>query len=99
MNLQTRIKELEQKLITDNSNQPACVLIVQESGKLNGVVDDSAIIRYMFDNNNYDREPGENEEVFTMRAASLAKALLPSPQAVPCLFAVTENMIKTLARA
>lgn len=94
MSLKTRIEILEKKMCSDNDNGPSCVIICAESGRLDAVPDDSAIIRYMADNVVYDREQGETEKAFTMRAAKAAKAKLPSQIAVPVLMAVTENMIK-----
>ncbi|MCK4819131.1 hypothetical protein KA005_25390 [bacterium] len=90
-NLETRIRILEKKLST-NDNLPACVIIIPESGRRDTVPDESAIVRLKCDGATYDREPQEPEETFVMRVAESAKAMLPSPHAVPVLLAVTENM-------
>ena len=91
-NLKTRLENLEKKLFHDNDDRPSCIIIIQAEGRLDAVPDESEIIRLTFDNVNYDKQAGESEEAFTTRVAALAKAMLPK-KGVPCLLAVTENMM------
>lgn len=91
--LKTRLENLEKKLFTDNENLPDCIIITAENGRLNSEPDTSKIVRFTTNNEIYDIEPLETEETFVMRAADAAKAKLPA-KGVPCLIAITENMLK-----
>jgi|LGVF01.1.fsa_nt_gb hypothetical protein len=92
-NLKTRLENLEKKMFCDKEDMPSCIIICSESARLDAVPDGSPIIRLICDNVNYDRKSQESEENFVTRVAALAKALLPSPHAIPSLLAVTENMM------
>ena len=94
MNLKSRLEILEKKLLCDEDGRPSCVIIVPESGRLNVEPDTSKIIRLTSDGIIYDRKPEESEESFIERVAKEAEANLLSPSAVPCLLAVTENMMQ-----
>ena len=90
--LKSRVENLEQKMQTGELDVD-CILIVPESARLDAKPDNSEISRLTCDNVTYDRMPQEPEEAFVMRVAKAAKALLSTPQAVPCLLALTENML------
>ena len=94
--LKTRLEILEKKMLSDNEMMPSSIIISAESGRLDATPDESDIVRYTSDNEIYDREPGESEEDFTARATKAARLRLPSPRAVPTLFAVTKNMLDIL---
>lgn len=92
-NLKTRLENLEQKLMIDDTNQPNCIIIIAESGRLDAKPDESPIVRLTSNSETYDREPQELEDNFVLRVAQAAKDKLPLPDSVPTLIAWTEKML------
>jgi len=80
-------------LMTDDGNQPACILIIPKSARLDAEQDESDIIRLTSGNETYDRGTQELEETFVMRVAEAAKSRLPLKNGIPSLFARTSQML------